>query len=113
MGGDYPQSPSAAFDVRIERAARLATAEGEVDRAHFLDRVAREHRVAEAPRRRIEGRADRKLPVGRYVDVGAEIVPAGAAERHLLQGNHLGVEFAQDAAHALRIVAAVRADPLV
>lgn len=113
MGGDDAQRPAPAFDVRIERTARFAPAEGQVDRAHVLDRVAGEDRIAESARRRVQRRPDGDLPVGRHVDVGREVMPAGATQRYFLQGDDIGLEFTQDPSHALRIVAAVRPDALV
>lgn len=69
MRRDDAQHAEPAFDVRVERAARLAVTERQIEHARRADRKARQHRVAVAARGSIDRRPFCRMHAGARAQV--------------------------------------------
>ena len=104
----------AAFDVepRVDRAARLMAADGQVDVGSLLDGKARQQRVAVvrgAPRQRA---SDHDVHVERRAHLAQEFA-VHRERRYLLQRDDVGAELLQHRDDASRVVPPVAADAAV
>ena len=102
MGGDHPQHVAVAIDIGVQRTARFPAAEGEVQALLGQDGIAAQHRIAIASLRGIDGRSFDGEETGFLEQQRQHIHLLRAAQRHFLQGQHIGIDFAQDLGDALR-----------
>ena len=105
---DAQRIACADVDPDIERAARLVGVDRQIEVSHALERMAREHGIAEFRPASLEQRSRGDVIAGRVLQVD-EKVAVRALQRHFLQRHHVGFELGQHVDDPRRRVAAVGA----
>jgi len=109
MRRDHAQRRSFAVDYRVDRAARLAASNIEVDLGYRDDRKARQQPVAEVAVGAADRRSGDRMETGFALQV-REHVETARAQFDFLQGDDVGVDLGEHARDAFRREAPVDAD---
>ena len=109
MRGDHAQRRAAAVDDRVDRAARLAAGDIELDMVDRDDRKAREQAIAEVAIGAADRRSSYRVEACFALQIG-EHVEAARVQFEFLQGDDVGVDFAEHARDAIGCEAPVDAD---